>query len=256
MNELNETLAKPVMSEQTDTERKLKNNLIAFSLISIFIHFGNISVEGSVSISGLKLTGLTPVKIQIGLLLIILYSALHYLWCVSDALKEWRLRLTAVGQMSLGVANPSYSVPPAKSISNNTFYYWWAYHSKELTKIESNAHQLDSSMTYFRIKGDEFKDIANSHEHILKLDEYNHYLDELSKRLLTCTEYLGRVEAIMSSPPVSVSLPRFDNYFRSFLVSQNFRWLFFDYIIPFSLGSFSLYFLSEKVSPYLIGFIL
>lgn len=256
MTELKEALAKPVMSEQTDTERKLKNNLIAFSLISIFIHFGNISVEGNVSISGLRLTGLTPVKIHIGLLLIILYSAFHYLWCVSDALKEWRLRLTAVGQMSIGVANPSYSVPPAGNIRNNTFYYWWAHHSSELSKIKSHTYQLDDAMTYFRIKSDEFKDVANSHEHILKLEEYNHYIEVLSNRLLSCNEYLGRIDAIFKSPPVSESLPEFNNYFRCFLVSQNIRWFLFEYLIPFFLGTVSLYFLSGEVSPYLIELIL
>lgn len=255
MSELNEVMARPVMSEQTDTERKLKNNLIAFSVISLFMHFGDISVEGTVSISGLGLTGLTPEKIHIGLFIMIFYSALHYLWCVSDALKEWRLRLTAVEQMSIGVVKPSYSVPPSENIRNNTFYYWWVSHSNELSKIKGCSYQLDDAMTYFRIKSDEFKDIANSNEHILKLDEYNHYLGTLSNHLSSCTEYMARLDAIMSSPPVSVSLPEFNDSFRSFITTQNIRWFLFDYLIPFSLGAVSLYFLSEKISPHLIGII-
>lgn len=237
MSSLNNCLIKPVMVEQTDIEKRIKNNLIAFSIISIFMFYGDLSISNDSSILGLKFNGLTQDKIYIGLFLIVAYSFVHYAWYIKDAFNNWRLRRTAVISFKTGVDGLAYSSPAAPDERDATFYHWWVYHKK---LFEDRVYFNDGIES--ALKEIQALDLSNESK-LIYADNIINLCQSIS--LMTGAFSNSAVECrklveLLNSSPFSDALKNFDGSFSDFLVSQNNRWLVFECLIPFALGFSSL----------------
>lgn len=249
MSNFYEVLKQPVMTEPTETERKIKNNLIAFSFISVFLHYGGLSISSESTILGLRFDGLTQDKIYLCFFMLVAYSTIHYMWYVRDGLLNWKLRLTAIQEIKATSPSmaPLHSIDELDDKRNNTLYHWWAYQYKAFSnKRILNDALLDSIGSLEEIVSKDinlgFVDNVDllHHEMLAVINTSN----ELSKK----TEELFK---LLNSSMFNHVLLNFNSSFRNFLISQNLRWLIFECIIPFGLSALSLYCLLPTVFQYL-----
>jgi hypothetical protein len=87
-------LGEPAFAEFSDNAWKIRTNLILASVISIAVVFGDLHIEPDSQILGLKFKGLTDAVLTNGLIAVVSYLLLHFVWTAIDALLEWRLRVT------------------------------------------------------------------------------------------------------------------------------------------------------------------
>ncbi|MFQ1763031.1 hypothetical protein ACK366_09005 [Aeromonas veronii] len=247
MSDKYEVLKQPVMTELTETERKIKNNLIAFSFIAIFMHYGRLSISPESTMLGLRFDGLSQDKIYLCFFMLVAYSSIHYFWCVKDAFKNWKLRLTTIMEIEPGDWGSLYHVQRLDDKRNNTIYHWWAFQYKTFTdKLFLNDSLVAS-----------IKELEESISHDINLG-FVENVNMLCSRLDSASSAAGKASRdteelikLLTDTPFKDVLPNFNSSFRSFLISQNLRWLVFECIIPFGLAGLSLYCLFPKVFQYL-----
>lgn len=236
---IDEILSLPVMQEQTDTERKLKNNLIAFSVIAIFMYYGDLSISSDSTFLGVKFSGLNQNKIYIGLFIFIVYAAIHYLWYVQDAFLNWRLRCTAISELRPIRYSSAAGSVELKDKKNNTLYHWWNY-----TKKYINEKYIIDEALIKTIEALEHHALSNHFDEHLSIQNL---LNETKTNIDESKKAIEELSDILSKDPFTLALPRFNNAFSYFLVSQNIRWMIFECIVPFGLAGLALALLSENV---------
>ncbi|QYY30320.1 hypothetical protein K2O51_23405 [Cupriavidus pinatubonensis] len=229
-------LGKPVAAQLVDEALKVRRNLLIASLVSFFSVLGNIQVDPASTVLGFKFTGLTPTMINVGLLSVTLYLLLHFGWYVWDSFVEWRLRLTGtrvayLTGASFGSEHADYPADPKQS----TLHNWWLQQSRGLQGIADMLVSVQKSMNDLAetVSADRASDaISGSTTLIQRIHSFSADLEAIHTSV-------KRVESIVQSDRIPVSLGRFDSWFRHFLKSQNMRWLFIDAGVPFLLGIFS-----------------
>ncbi|MFE8709635.1 hypothetical protein [Aeromonas allosaccharophila] len=240
-NKIDEVLSTPVMPEQTETERKLKNNLIVFSVISLFMCLGGLSISDKSRFLGLVFDGLTQYKIYIALFGFILYAAFHYLWYIKDSISGWRLRCTAISEIRPLRYSSNLENTELEDKRNNTLYHWWNYTKKYIPSEHLINEALIETITTLEKKISNEPLAADVPQLISKLEE--------TKELLVHSRVsLSKLNEVLLSDPFQIALPRFNSSFRHFLVSQNIRWVIFELIVPFGLAVLSIYFLVDRIA--------
>ncbi|MGK8177365.1 hypothetical protein ACRS1R_20120 [Aeromonas dhakensis] len=242
---IDEVLSAPVMQEQTDTERKLKNNLIAFSVISIFMYYGDLSISSESTFLGLKFSGLDQQKIYIGLFVFIVYAAIHYIWYVQDSIVNWRLRCTAISELRPIRYNSPAGSFELKDKKNNTLYHWWNY-----TKLYIDEQYIIDEALIKTIEALENKALGESYDdHVSMLA----ILNDAKKSVAESQKAIKELSETLISEPFSLALPRFNKAFSYFLVSQNIRWMVFECIVPFGLAVLALSLLFNSVKTLFVA---
>lgn len=241
---IKDVLASPVMNEQTETERKIKNNLIAFSFISIFLYYGGLTISSESTILGLRFDGLTQDKIHLGFFVLVLYSLMHYLWYIRDGFTNWRLRLTAVKEMKSGTWGSLYSVPELDDKRNNTLYNWWVWHEKTFT---DRLFVNDALIACIKDIEDVYLSRKVDLGYVENVDMLCSHLSSASAAFNNSCSDTTELVKLLTNTPFSDALPNFNSSFRSFLISQNLRWLIFECCIPFGLAALSLFSLFPTV---------
>ncbi len=240
-NDIDKVLSEPIMPELSDTERRIKNNLIAFSVVAIFMSYWGLSISDDSSILGLKFKGLDQHKIYIGLVCFIVYCGVHYLWHVHDIFIEWRLRLTAISESRPLRFNGRIENSDLENKRNNTLYHWWNYTKKYAANRESLNESLEASVTVIEKEIDRYKS-----DRPVDPDFYEAISSMLELTRSSRTE-IGELNRMLNSPPFTEALPKFNDAFRYFLKSQNLRWVFFECIIPFGLAMVAIIFIFSKL---------
>ena len=243
------TLEEPVIIEFTESVQKIRKNIILSSFISLFITIGGVQIDPESTFFGLKFSDLSNELIYNGLLIILIYLLIHFLWRSYDTLQEWEVRVTgAKGAFKRADINdideaihPSYPSDPR----NSTLYYWWATQAKKIASVRD--------------------DISSSQDKLLELENVIHQLREDKKENLSrdtvnislhvhpikedwhsIKNSIDAIEKTLTATQLIKSLATFDRRYKYFLRSQNFRWIIIDFALPFILASFAI---SKIVSP-------
>ena len=93
-DEVEKALGEPVFPAFSDYVRKLRANLVFVSFISISLIFGDLEIDPTSSILGLKFKNLSSDSLMYGLLILNGYMLVHFLWCSVDTFQEWSIRVT------------------------------------------------------------------------------------------------------------------------------------------------------------------
>lgn len=233
-----ETLGKPVAPELSENGWKIRTNLIITSVIAIAAVLADLRIDPGSSILGLKFSGLTDTVLRTGLLLILAYLSIHYLWTTFDSFLEWRLRVTGTRLSFITTARLSsdqgdYPNDPRQS----TLYSWWTYEAKrignlsaKLLELERLLQNLDQDLRARYTAGADAMNIVNACRPI----------GEASGAISKLQQSIDLVSKDISATRVPVSLKRFDNWFQFFLRSQNLRWLVFDLLVPIFLAGYAI----------------
>lgn len=232
-HEIEEALGKPVAAEFSEGASKIRRNLLIASIAAISIVQGGISIGPSVSILGITLMGLTTDKVKIAVLSICLYTFLHFLWCAFDAFHGWRLRITGTRDAFFG----SFSKEGADyqpDQKQSTLYNYWIHKSKNLNKKEEDLKRIIGDLKIW-IEKEKISDAATP-----VTSTHTSRLNQLTTKVETISAAIDVIQHTLEDPRIPVSLQRFDNAFKLFLVSQNLRWALIEAGLPLFLGLFGI----------------
>lgn len=226
-------LREPVFIELSDYARKVKNSLVFSSTLGIGLSFTSILVSKDSTILGIRLENFSHKHVQILLLLLIIYFGIHYIWVALDNFIEWRLRITGTKTTfstgaSYGAVDADYPIDPRQS----TLYNWWYSQQKELTSL-NNATR--------KIKLLEESLLEVSEQYPENTIDIQGYLLELNENLRIYNENSRHIERVVNSDRITVSLRRFDNWYKLFIQSQNVRWFVFDFSLPIALSLLAIF---------------
>lgn len=233
-------LGTPVAAELTPHALKVRTNLIIASAISIAVAGVPLHIKDDSSLLGLKFIGVTDRAIDIGLLLITAYLAIHFAWLVVDAYSEWRLRITGTRVAFITAPKwvsgeePDYPDDPRQS----TLYNWWVDKAKVVKEQERTLYDAMATIPGWRRQIDE-KLVGG-----FDPNNFGTLINGLSSNVAACSQTLGEVRKVIESPRIIESLRRFNGWFEFFLRSQNLRWLVVDAGAPITVAIAALLMLS------------
>ncbi len=237
-------LGEPAFLELTENAWKIRTNLIFASTISIAVVFGSLHIEPDSQIIGLKFKGLSDAILTNGLIALVVYLLVHFLWASADALLEWRLRVTGTRVTFVTTArfaseHGDYPSDPRQS----TLYNWWKDEARKignvaphLLEMEERLGQLESEMKTQSSEGASATNITNA----IRL------IGELREQLAKVSHELKATSASIEATRIPSSLKRFDTWFGLFLRSQNLRWLLIEFLTPVLVGGYALFLLVAR----------
>jgi len=244
-SEVKKALGEPFAADFTDYTRKLRMNLIVASFIGLAVVYGHVSILPSSSFFGLTFKGINDRLILTMLLLINIYTTVHFLWNAMDHLLEWRIRLSGARStiQTMGTFSDDYSDYPRES-RQSTLYNWWLQAARDLPHVKEKMDKLH--IHFEKIEG-EISAAVKAAPAPLGTDVTGH-INGLRLDLNELTRALQRTADVLDSPRITVSLSRFDSAFRQMLTSQNLRWLILELGLPAVMGISAILMLMHRMS--------
>jgi len=239
-----EVLGEPAFAELPENAWKIRTNLILASVVSIVIVFGELHIEPDSQILGLKFRGLSDTILTNGLIAVVTYLLLHFLWASLDALLEWRIRVTGtrvafVTTARLASEHGDYPNDPRQS----SLYNWWKDEARKIGNLSTHTQEIESKLNKWeaelRAKFTEGTDAMNITNAVMPISATREEIVRFSR------EVKAAAEAIEAAR-IPTSLKRFDSWFALFLRSQNLRWLVIDVLAPVLAGSYALLLLAGR----------
>ncbi|HBC3559660.1 TPA: hypothetical protein KD093_003965 [Vibrio parahaemolyticus] len=235
-------LLAPVQIEFTENVKKIRQNLMVTSFIALFMTLGGVSIDPSSTFFGLKFNGLNDALLYKGLLILILYFLVHFVWCAYESLQEWEVRVTGTKEAFLRAdemdLDEAVKPPFPSDPRNSTFYFWWSTQAKiigslkePLTAINQRVESMEAAIHEMRENGASLNrsDVnISSKVQPLKMD------------IESAVNSINRMEKVLVGNQLIVSMKTFDRRYKYFLISQNVRWFVIDFFGPIILSSVSL----------------
>jgi len=238
--DLKKVIDEPIFLGYTDNVKKTRNILLVFSFISLFLIFGKLTINSSSTILGLKFDGLDTKIIYIGLLILISFSFINFIWSSYDAFQEWQIRQSGAKKFNKTYNDIIYTDMDNSYLSpndprNSTLYYWWSTQAKKTDDVNIAINELLKN-------NQKILEILNSNEgrelnsYRLKIYDNFEKLDEVKKSFHV-------LENAFNSKQIEQSLAKFNSRFKTLILSQNLRWIILDFFIPLSLSFLSIIFI-------------
>ncbi|WP_122313307.1 hypothetical protein [Pseudomonas coronafaciens] len=242
VEQIAKVLGEPVGFDISETASKLRRNLLLISVVVIILIVGGIQAGADISLFGIKLTGVTPKKLMIGLAVVLTYHLIHYLWYCYELYSEWTLRLTGtrlsfVTGAMFGLEGADYPNNPRQS----TPYTWWLQESRSMLAYEDLLRQVEAGVRGLDTHVEELqkKDMTSAGTVSLSMQNLKNTLEQVRNSL-------EATESVITNTRIPASLHRFDNRFRLLLKSQNMRVLLVEIGMPI--------FIALAAAAYLVRF--
>ncbi|AON55775.1 hypothetical protein [Herbaspirillum seropedicae] len=229
--EARQALGEPLALEFSEYTRKLRMSLITSSVVALIVVFAHVSISPSSTVFGLTFRGLNDHVMLVMLLIVNIYTTIHFLWCSWDHWQEWRIRQSGtklVFQTRSAFANPHTDHP--KDPRQSTLYNWWLQVAAGLPDVQ---HESTALLTKFhemeaKINGLQ-ADAGNLSEVAVLIQTVRHEMTGFHQGL-------ARTAQALDAPRLRVSLERFDGAYRRMLESQNLRWAVLEMGLPTGMG--------------------
>lgn len=230
--QISKVLGEPVGFDISETARKLRRNLILVSMIVLILIVGEIEAGTDFSVLGVKLTGVTPFKLMVGLSIVLVYTFIHFLWYCYEHYCEWSIRVTGTKLTFLtggkrGSVGADYPDDPKQS----TLYAWWLQESQSMTAYADLVGLVEKSIQHFSEHTAQLqqKDMSSAESVSASIQNMKNTMEQLRHSL-------AATESVVTNTRIPESLARFDQRFRLLLKSQNMRTLFLEVAIPIILS--------------------
>lgn len=234
-------LGEPFAMDFSDYVRKIRNNLIITSLISIALLLGGLRIAPDSTFLGLKFTGLDNNLILQTLFFLNAYIFIHFLWSSHDHFQEWWLRLTGtkVAYVTTGrfsAEGADYPSDPRQS----TLYNWWNDEARKISSLQEPLNNIQTKLKEWEATITKSPEGADTNV----VNTFTLRVSEDVNKLNASVEQIGKT---LESPRIPASLKRFDGHFQFFLRSQNLRWLIIELGFPLALGGYALLLISNAL---------
>jgi len=235
---INKVTNEPIFIFFSDDAKKVRNSLLYISFIILFLTFGNISLDPSSSLLGLKFKGLNDKLIYIGFFIILIYNYINFIWYSKNALLEWEIRQTGMRKAfnptinDLMHFNGSTTDFFPDDPRNATLYYWWNQQIKHLPQIENKINSIDNIFKLYE---------ENVHQENSDINKLNNKIFSEMDNLENIKKSLETIKNTLEVKQINESLEKFDNRFYSLLLSQNLRNIIIDFLLPFILSTVAVF---------------
>lgn len=238
IEEVAKVLGEPAFAEFPENVWKIRTNLIVTSVITIAVVFGDLHIEPDSQIFGLKFKGLSDTLLTDGLIAVVIYLLVHFLWASMDSLLEWRLRVTGTRVAFVTTARiaSEYADYPSDA-RQSTLYNWWKDQAREFGDITEQLVKLEARLqeweTQLKSKFTEGADAMNITSAVVPIEK-------VCEDIMRLRSEIASASAAVASARIPFSLARFDAWFALFLRSQNLRWLLIDFLAPVLVGFYAI----------------
>ena len=230
--EVAKVLGEPVGFDISETASKLRRNLLLVSMLVMVLILGQIEAGTDFSIFGVKLTGVTPFKLMVGLSIILAYTFFHFAWCCYEMYSEWSIRITGtkltfITGARYGAVGADYPDNPKQS----TLYTWWIQEARSMQAYSDLLNRVDESISQFSSHVEQLqqRDMTMAGSVSQSIQGMKHTLEQVKQALAS-------TEAVVMNTRIPESLARFDKRFRLLLKSQNMRTVIVEIGIPVLLS--------------------
>ena len=226
--EIAKVLGEPVGFDISETAAKLRRNLILVSMVVLVLIVGEIEAGSDFSILGVKLTGVTPFKLMVGLSIVLAYTLIHFIWYCYELYSEWSVRVTGtklafVTGAKFGATGADYPDDPKQS----TLYTWWIQEARSMTAYSDLLKRVDESVQQFSAHVEQLqqRDMTVGGSVSSSIQGMNNTLEQIRRSL-------DSTESTITNTRIPESLSRFDRRFSLLLKSQNLRTMVVEVGIP------------------------
>jgi hypothetical protein len=235
-------LGTPFGLEYQDHVLKTRRNLLIAGAVAMVFYLAGLKIEAPTPtayptiplIFGLAVSGLSQKAFLISLLCLLGYLLGHFIWASIDAIFEFRLRSTGTNLAhKTNTWGEPHSDHPREGSRQSTLYTWWLDKSSKLpnqAEFEQAAITLQELTVAVRSASVEGKMPAHG------LFDLTNAVEKSADALSKLQQHLKYQNELVVNPRIEASLRRFDNAFRNHALSQNLRWLIFDFGAPVMLG--------------------
>lgn len=241
---VSKVLGEPVSIQFPDNVWKIRTNLILTSLIAIAVVFGDLHIEADSTVMGLKFKGISDTVLSNGLVVIIAYLLVHFLWAAMDSFLEWRLRITGtrVAFVTTGRFSSEHCDYPSDP-RQSTLYHWWLEQSKGLGSFTERMQQIDITLECWQSRmRSEFTESPDA----MNIANATTSIGQVREQINRFHQAVTSAGKLIESPRIPESLARFDGWFEFFLRSQNLRWLVIEFLAPILAAAYALFLLVTK----------
>lgn len=228
-------MGSPVLPEPSEELSKTRFRLLVAGSLCWAIGIWDLKFGADSTILGLKVANLDDTVVRSGLVAILAYLFIHFVWGICDAGVEWRLRLTGYERAeNLGEPAEAVDRESPRAPRQATLYSWWAFHAKKIGDLADAAKRAEADLA-------EIKKMAGSASSSEVVGRVGTLADSIS-RLADSVAY---ARLTLENARIPASLRRFDGWFKFFAISQNLRWFVFDLLFPLSIGIGGLFWISK-----------
>jgi hypothetical protein len=236
IKKINKALGEPFAKDFSDYIRKLRNNLIFVSFITIIMLLGEIELSDTSSFLGLKFSGLNNDLIMNVFTALIMYLGTHFGWCCLDLYKEHSLRLsgTKVEHVTTARLSSQYGDYP-NDPRQSTLYNWWKKEASKISSLQKPLQNIETKLNEWEKKVETEKRGSPNELSVLTS------ISAVKSEIMAFTRTLDKVNSTISSLRIPVSLERFDKSFHFFIKSQGIRWIIIEILFPILLALFAMF---------------
>ncbi len=224
---------------------KVRRNLLAFSLIALYLAHGNIQIAGTFTVLGLTFGNITPDKIQFALTIVLAYHLVHFFWYVGEEFMAWNLRVTGCkavfgSKMRLVGSHEDLPEDPRQS----TLYSWWLFRAERYLVSEDKWQELREKLNSIEERVKAWPVQSEEDEKFrqkLTLDIRNN-----QDAIRTCMGTLADFAHVFKDNRIPVSLEKFDRFFAIALRVSNWRWILIEISFPLVAGVAGIFSLATR----------
>lgn len=211
--------------------------------VAIFGILTGIKIDTTSPIIGFKFNGLSEAKLLLAMLCITAYFLFHFSWYVYEEFAKWKIRLT--GTLDAFVEKrkfPRYLMDDG--IYENTTLYTLFFSRLLDENIINGINELSESCIKVR-------NLLASSRDELKTPTSNHFYREFEDAVESINKLKANydeIHATLTFDNMRIALIRFDNWYQIFCRSQNLRFLFIEFGLPFALGTWAIFLLIGRLN--------
>ncbi len=248
-------MKEPVFIENSEYVKKSRNILLSFSTITIFLIYFNLSIKDDSSVLGLKFNGLNENNIYIALFVIIIFNLINFFWNSYNTYNEWEIRQTGMKKFNSDYiidylytkdGNNNYLSPT--ELRNSTLYYWWACQSSKIKDTEKLLKDLSDINNRLY---DNLQIIQSNQDKEIFIHDNVSYTASLFYENMESMRNIEKnfeiIKSAFATKNIEINLYKFDKRFKTFLYSQNLKWIILDFLFPFVLSIISIILLYCKI---------
>ncbi len=199
-----------------DSSHRVRRNLIIFASLALFYRLSGVGFESKCSnVLGFGFKNIGEKPISVILFLIVLYHFVHFSWLAFEHAMH--------NYISLSRPSPKNHIPTGASEEWN-LYIWWRKHFKYFDDQFQNAENKIRELLEFnqnKAKNDQ------SGVWVRQIQEAESFLNGMNGTLIKLRD-------------IEQPLERFNDKYKSYILTQKFRWFFLELGLPVLLGFFAI----------------
>ncbi len=204
-----------------ESSHRVRRNLIIFASLALFYRLSGVRFKSECSnILGFGFENIGEKSISVILFLIVLYHFVHFSWlAIEHAMHNYIL---------LSRTSPKNHIPTGIGYTDLSeewnLYIWWKKHFKNFDKQFQNAENKIRELLEFNQKKAE-----------------DSKADAWVKQIQQAESFLnGMNGTLIELRAIEKPLKRFDDKYKSYILTQKFRWIFLELGLPVLLGLFAI----------------